>query len=75
MHAPRARLWLQSLRAPFLVASLVPACVGGLAAWQLRSSFDPGLFLLAVLGAASIHIAANMANDAWDYRSGNDLAV
>ncbi len=75
MQNPRARLWLQSLRAPFLVASLVPACVGGLAAWQLRSSFDPGLFILAFLGAASIHIAANMANDAWDFRSGNDLAV
>ncbi len=75
MQDPRARLWLRSLRAPFLVASLVPACVAGLAAWQIRSAFDPALFLLAVLGAAAIHIAANMANDAFDYRSGNDLAV
>ncbi len=75
MHDPRARLWIRSLRAPFLVASLVPACVGGLAAWQIRSAFDPALFLLALLGAVCIHIAANMGNDAWDYRSGNDLAV
>ncbi len=75
MSDPRARLWLQSFRAPFLVASLVPAFVGGLAAWQIRSGFDPALFLLAVLGAVCIHIAANMANDAWDYRSGNDQAV
>ncbi len=75
LQNPRARLWLRSLRAPFLVASLVPAFVGGLAAWQIRSAFDPALFLLAVLGAAAIHIAANMANDAWDFRSGNDLAV
>ena len=75
MNSDHARLWLQSLRGPFLVASLVPACVGGLAAWQVRSAFHPALFLLALLGAVCIHIAANMANDAWDYRSGNDLAV
>ncbi len=72
---PVAKLWLESLRAPFLVASLVPVLVGGLAAWQMRSAFNPSLFFLALLGGICIHIAANMANDAWDYRSGNDLAV
>ena len=75
MQHSRARLWLRSFRAPFLVASLVPACVGGLAAWQMRSAFDLPLFLWALLGATAIHVAANMANDAWDFRSGNDLAV
>ena len=34
------------------VAPRVPAGVAGLAAWQIRAAFDPGLFLLAVLGAA-----------------------
>lgn len=72
---PVAKLWLQSLRAPFLVASLTPMLVGGLAAWQIRSAFDLPLFLLALAGAACIHVSANMGNDAWDYRSGNDLAV
>ncbi len=72
---PVAKLWLQSLRAPFLVASLTPMLVGGLAAWQIRSAFDLPLFLLALAGAACIHLSANMGNDAWDYRSGNDLAV
>lgn len=72
---PVARLWFQSLRAPFLVASLVPVFVGGLAAWQMHSVFNVGLFLLTLVGAACIHIGANMGNDAWDYRSGNDLAV
>lgn len=72
---PVARLWLQALRAPFLVASLVPVLVGGLAAWQIRSAFNVSLFLLALLGAMCIHLGANMGNDAWDYRSGNDLAV
>ena len=72
---PVARLWVQSLRAPFLVASLVPVFVAGLAAWDLRSAFDAFRFALAAVGAACIHIGANMANDAWDFRSGNDLAV
>ncbi len=72
---PVARLWLQALRAPFLVASLIPVLVGGLAAWQIRSAFNVSLFLLAVIGAACIHFGANMGNDAWDYRSGNDLQV
>ena len=72
---PVAKLWAQSLRAPFLVASLIPVFLGGLAAWQVRSAFDPVLFLAALASAACIHLGANMANDAWDFRSGNDLAV
>lgn len=72
---PVGRLWLQALRAPFLLASLIPVLVGGLAAWQIRRAFDPVAFLLCLVGAAFIHLGANMANDAWDYRSGNDLAV
>jgi len=72
---PVGRLWFQALRAPFLVASLIPVLVGGLAAWQIRRAFDAALFLLCLVGAALIHLGANMANDAWDYRSGNDLAV
>jgi 1,4-dihydroxy-2-naphthoate octaprenyltransferase len=72
---PVGRLWLQSLRAPFLVASIIPVLVGALAAWAIKGAFNPGLFLLCLLGAMSIHLGANMANDAWDFRSGNDLAV
>jgi len=72
---PVGMLWFQSLRAPFLVASIIPVLVGALAAWSIRGAFNPGFFLLCFLGAMSIHLGANMANDAWDYRSGNDLAV
>ncbi|HTD80866.1 MAG TPA: 1,4-dihydroxy-2-naphthoate octaprenyltransferase, partial [Thermoplasmata archaeon] len=72
---PVGRLWFQALRAPFLIASIVPVLVGALAAWQIRRAFDPGFFLLCLLGAASIHLGANMANDAWDFRSGNDAQV
>jgi len=72
---PVGRLWFQALRAPFLVASILPVLVGALAAWSTRHAFEPRLFLLCLVGAMSIHLGANMANDAWDFRSGNDLAV
>ena len=72
---PVARLWLASLRAPFLIASIVPALVGALLAWQIHGAFDLRLFLAALGGLAAIHTGANMLNDAWDFRSGNDLEV
>ena len=72
---PVGMLWFQALRAPFLIASIIPVLVGALAAWSIRDAFNPGFFLLCLLGAVSIHLGANMANDAWDFRSGNDLAV
>ena len=72
---PVGRLWFQALRAPFLIASIIPVLVGALAAWQIRSAFSPMFFLLCVLGAVFIHLGANMANDAWDFRSGNDANV
>jgi 1,4-dihydroxy-2-naphthoate polyprenyltransferase len=72
---PVGRLWVQALRAPFLLASIVPVLVGILTAWQVRGVVDIRLSLLCLLGAAFAHLGTNMTNDAWDYRSGNDLAV
>jgi len=72
---PVGRLWVQSLRAPFLIASLIPALVAGLLAWQVHGRFDGALFGLALVGLACVHLGTNMANDAWDFRSGNDLHV
>ena len=71
---PVGRLWFQALRAPFLIVSIIAVLVGTFAAWAIRDAFDSRFFLLC-LGAISIHLGANMANDAWDFRSGNDLAV
>src|SRR3989442_236182 len=39
---PVGRLWFQALRAPFLIASIIPVLVGALAAWQIRSAFFSG---------------------------------
>src|SRR2546425_1059739 len=72
---PVGRLWFQALRAPFLIASIIPVLVGALAAWQIRSAFSLPFFLLCLLGAVFIHLGANMGNDAWAFRSGNDANV
>ncbi|MFQ6013366.1 MAG: prenyltransferase [Thermoplasmata archaeon] len=69
------QLWLRALRAPFLVASVLPFLVGILAAYQIANAFDPLLFALSLVGVVLFHLATNMLNDNFDYRSGNDLAV
>jgi len=81
----QGQLWFRALRAPFLVASVIPVILGGLLAWSylapLSTLFIPvrifrvPLFLLTLVGAVLIHLATNMLNDHFDYRSGNDLAV
>src|SRR3989475_1984428 len=72
---PVARLWVQAFRAPFLVASRIPGHVGALAARQAGYRINLGLLGLSLLGLVCIHLGTNMSNDAWDYRSGNDLQV
>src|SRR5215467_15171535 len=63
------------MRVPFLQATIVPVVLGAVVAWQLTGVFHWELFLLTLLGASLIHIATNMLNDYFDYRSGNDLMV
>src|SRR3989442_8129997 len=70
---PVARLWIQSLRAPFLVPSLIPGFVAALAAREAGDGIDLGLLGLSLVGLVFIHLGTNMPNDAWDYRSVDDL--
>src|SRR5438094_385448 len=72
---PVARLWVQALRAPFLVASLIPGFVGALAARQAGYGINLGLLGLSLLGLGFIHLGTNMTNDAWDYQSSYDRAA
>ncbi len=74
-EATEGQLWIKALRAPFLIASILPFLVGVLAAYQAANVFDPLLFALALVGVILFHLATNMLNDNFDYRSGNDLAV
>lgn len=70
-----SQLWVRSLRAPFLVASLIPMALASLLAWNDRGRIDVPLLGLTTLGLACVHLATNMLNDNFDYRSGADLAV
>ncbi len=74
--APTARqLWFRSLRAPFLVASLIPMAMAALLAWGKTGALDVPLLGMTALGLGAIHIGANMLNDNFDFRSGADQAV
>lgn len=63
--------WMVVTRAPFLSASIIPVLIAGAYAAQTQSfSWLP--FLLSLVGAASVHIAANTWNDMYDWQSGAD---
>jgi 1,4-dihydroxy-2-naphthoate octaprenyltransferase len=49
--------------------------VGAVLAYQAANAFDPLLFALSFVGIVFFHLATNMFNDNFDFRSGNDLAV
>ncbi len=72
---PFLLLWLKTMRVPFLQATFVPVILGGVLALQLAHAFNLATFLLTLLGASLIHIATNMFNDYFDFKSGNDLQV
>ena len=61
-------------RAPFLTATIIPILVA--AAWVVAqgkaSPFPWDLFILTMLGGIALHIAANIFNDYFDWRSGTD---
>jgi len=62
------------LRIPFLTVTLGAVFLGTALAWWQEKEFDPGFFVLALLGASFLHIACNVANDYFDFKSGNDAA-
>ena len=71
---PRMSIGLKfflATRLPFLTATLVPVFLG-VAAAGLEHHFHLGLFLLTLVGAISVHLGLNVANDVFDARSGAD---
>ncbi|MGE5654521.1 MAG: 1,4-dihydroxy-2-naphthoate octaprenyltransferase [Bacillota bacterium] len=65
-------LWLRALRAPFFTATAVPVLLGTSVAWYETDAFSPSLFFLSMCGAMLLHGFTNLANDYFDYLSGND---
>jgi 1,4-dihydroxy-2-naphthoate octaprenyltransferase len=73
MRDSRLKIWLLELRAPFFAAAILPVLLGTAAAYWERVEIHLSYFLLALVGAVSLHGGTNVLNDYFDYRSGNDL--
>ncbi len=68
----RLKTVVVTMRAAFLPASLAPVAVGSvLGAWR-AGRMDWSLLTWTAIGTALVHTSANVANDYFDYRSGND---
>jgi 1,4-dihydroxy-2-naphthoate octaprenyltransferase len=50
----------------------VPIFLGAAIAWRREGLFDLPLFLLTLAGGILLHAGANVANDYFDHKSGND---
>lgn len=65
-------LWMSAVRLPFLIATLVPVVLGTVVAWAHTGFFHGTYFWLTLFGAACAHAGANVTNDYFDHKSGND---
>jgi 1,4-dihydroxy-2-naphthoate polyprenyltransferase len=68
-------LFIRATRAKVLPVMLAPVAVGGALAWSQTGFFSWGWFLVTVLGAAAMHLGANVVNDYFDETSGADAAA
>lgn len=59
-------------RPAFLLVSLLPVCVGTVAASYQGYSLQIGLFLLALLAILLLHAGVNVMNDYYDEQNGTD---
>ena len=72
VFARRAKTIAATMRAEFLPASLIPVAAGSLLGARQTGHMDWGLFGWTAAGVALLHTSANVANDYFDHRSGND---
>jgi 1,4-dihydroxy-2-naphthoate octaprenyltransferase len=68
----KSKAILLLLRLPFLTVTLGAVFSGTAFAWWDAHSFILGRFLLVLFGSCFFHIACNVANDYFDFKSGND---
>ncbi len=68
----KIKTWLIESRAPFLTGTIVSILLGTAIAWVRFNAFNPLNFVLAFLGGVFLHLGANIANDYFDHKSGND---
>lgn len=68
----KSKAILLLLRLPFLTVTLGAVFVGSAFAWWYQNEFSLLRFLLVLFGSCFFHIACNVANDYFDFKSGND---
>lgn len=64
--------WLRLFRLPFVSVTAGSITVGSLYSLWEKGLFHWGRFLLALFAGVLLHIATNVANDYFDYKSGTD---
>jgi len=69
--AGNIRFWLRAARAVSFPLSMFPVCLGTAAA-LIEGSFDPAVFLLALLGGVAAHAGINLVSDYNDFMRGFD---
>jgi 1,4-dihydroxy-2-naphthoate octaprenyltransferase len=64
--------WLRAARAPFFTGSLAPILVGSAVGYWEAGELHWLRAIVALLSLTLLHASANLANDFFDYLSGND---
>jgi len=59
-------------RANVVPVMAMPVSIGAALAWQREGIFRPLPFALTLVGAVAAHLASNVTNDIFDFRSGAD---
>jgi 1,4-dihydroxy-2-naphthoate octaprenyltransferase len=70
----KAKAITMLLRLPFMTVTIGAVLLGSAFATWSTGRFHFGFFILALLGSCFFHIATNVANDYFDFKSGNDAA-
>jgi len=71
---PRLQIWLRALRAPTLIASIIPVLLGGGLALVDRG-FEGWPFLTALIAVMLVQAGTHLFNDYYDYQKGADSGV
>ncbi len=65
--------WIRAMRVPYFTGAAMAVTCGAAAAYYVHGSIYLPFFLVALLGAVSIHAASNIINDYFDYCNGCDM--
>lgn len=67
-----ARRLFHATRPKFFPASVLPVLAGTAFGYKVAGTFDPAIFLLALVATMCVHAAANVLNDVGDDAGGTD---